>query len=295
VRLLVAGASGFTGRHVCRTAVAAGAAVVGTFHRQSADIPGVEWRPLDVTDADATQRLVADVSPDAVINAVYAPATSLDPSAPPELNWTTNAVGAVHVALACARAGARLVHISSDAIFSGRPEPFREDDAPSPVYPYGAAKAAAEVGVAAALPDVTIVRPSLICGEPDGEMANREKFVLDLAAGRRDGVLFTDDVRSPVAVTDLATALVELATNGYRGRLHIGGPDAMSFYELGVLIAIRYGADPARLTAATIASAGTTRPGHVVLDCALASSVLGTRIRGVREFFALPNGDLGRV
>jgi dTDP-4-dehydrorhamnose reductase len=126
-------------------------------------------------------------------------------------------------------------------------------------------------------------------------MADRERFMLDLAAGRRDGVLFTDDVRCPVAVTDLAAALVELATNGYAGVLHIGGPDAMSFYELGVLVAIRYGADPAGLTAATVAAAGATRPGHVVLDCAVASSVLGTRIRGARELFSLPIGDPGRV
>jgi dTDP-4-dehydrorhamnose reductase len=96
-------------------------------------------------------------------------------------------------------------------------------------------------------------------------------------------------------VTDLAAALVELAKTGYAGVLHIGGPDAMSFYELGVLVAIRYGADRARLTAATIASVSTPRPGHVVLDCALASSVLGTRIRGARELFAPPNDALGRV
>ena len=119
--------------------------------------------------------------------------------------------------------------------------------------------------------------------------------MLDLATGQQDGVLFTDDVRSPVVVTDLAAALVELAADGYAGVLNFGGPDAMSFYELGVLVATRYGADPARLTAATIAAAGVPRPGRVVLDSTLAGSVLRTRIRGVREVFALPASAAGRV
>ena len=110
--------------------------------------------------------------------------------------------------------------------------------------------------------------------------------MLDLAAGRSDGYLFTDDVRRPVAVTDLAAALVELTTNDFAGILNLGGTDAISFYDLGVLIARRHGLDPSVLVATTIKASGHSRPGNVQLDSSLAASVLATRLRGVRELFA---------
>jgi dTDP-4-dehydrorhamnose reductase len=52
--------------------------------------------------------LACRARPDAVINAAYR-----------QSDWATTADGAAHVALAAAAAGARLVHVSSDAVFSG--------------------------------------------------------------------------------------------------------------------------------------------------------------------------------
>jgi dTDP-4-dehydrorhamnose reductase len=291
--LLVVGASGYVGRHVSRYAVALGVTVVGTFHANPLHIEGVQWRQLDITDRAAVVALMNSVQPQAVVSTAYAPAPSLAPVSA-SINWPTNALGPVYVATAAAALGARLVHVSSDAVHSGRPERITEADAPNPTYPYGAAKAAAEVGVAVAHPSSALTRVSLINSDGVGELSSRERFMIDLAERRTSGVLFSDDVRCPVAVTDVAAALVELAlgesgggtaaAGSFAGVLNIAGPDAVSFYELGVLVARRHRLDPAAL--ASSACAGLGRPGNVVLDAALAASLLQTRLRGIREILA---------
>jgi dTDP-4-dehydrorhamnose reductase len=291
VTLLVIGASGYVGRHVALRALSLGLRVAGTYHRKPLDLPGVDWRQLDVTDADQVGAVIRSARPHAVISSAYAATPSLA-SVASRANWATNALGAVHVATSSADIGARLVHVSSDAVHSGRPEPLTEDALPDPVYPYGAAKAAAELGVALALPAAAIVRVSLINSDGHGsELSVRERFMLDLAGGRATGVLFTDDIRCPVAVTDVASALVELALGGpgggsdavgaFAGVLNVAGPDAVSYYDLGVMVAQRHGLDPAGLVPMPIA--GSRRPGHVRLDTSLAATILRTRLRGVRE------------
>jgi dTDP-4-dehydrorhamnose reductase len=203
-------------------------------------------------------------------------------------NWAVNAVGAVNVARAVASAGGRLVQLSTDALHRGREKPFTEADAPSPVSPYGAAKAAAELAVSTLVPSAVIARVSLINSDvaAGAELTERDRFMIDLCAGRASGVLFTDDVRCPIAVTDLASALIELAGGDFAGVINLGGPDAVSFHDLGVLVALANGFDPAAVPSSTIAAAGVVRPGNVVLDISLATSLLRTRLRGIREVFA---------
>ncbi|GIF13982.1 RmlD substrate binding domain-containing protein [Actinoplanes teichomyceticus] len=73
-----------------------------------------------------------------IINAAYRQA-----------DWATTADGGMHVAAAAAAVRVRLVHVSSDAIFSGQAERYDETATPDPITPYGAAKGAAEVAVRA--------------------------------------------------------------------------------------------------------------------------------------------------
>jgi dTDP-4-dehydrorhamnose reductase len=199
-------------------------------------------------------------------------------------DWRATADGAAHVAVAAAGVGARLVHVSSDAVFSGRLVDYDEAALPDPVNRYGAAKAAAETAVRAIAPDAAVVRTSLILGDGHGQ---HEVLTHALASGRLDGALFTDEVRTPVHVDDLANALLELAGNGYRGVINVAGVDALSRYDLGVLVAVRDGLDPASLPAARIADLGLRRPIDVRLQVGTAAAVLSTRLRGAREFLAL--------
>ncbi|HEY0605579.1 MAG TPA: sugar nucleotide-binding protein, partial [Herpetosiphonaceae bacterium] len=231
------------------------------------------WQQLDVRDREAVDACVAAIRPDAIIHAAIAEPTE----------WATNADGTAHVALATREHGIRLVHVSSDAIFSGAPEPYDESAAPDPITPYGASKAAAETAVSAILPTAAIVRTSLIIG---AEPYKHVRMVLDMLTGLRSDALFSDEIRCPVAVGDLAAALLELAHNDYAGVLNVAGADALSRYELGLLIARRWEYDPARLKAITTVESGLRRPTNVRLDIRRAQRLLQTKLRGATSFIA---------
>ncbi|WP_328475236.1 sugar nucleotide-binding protein [Actinoplanes sp. NBC_00393] len=266
--LVVIGGSGLLGQETTRQARRAGARVLATYHRRVPAIAGVQWRPLDIRNRDEVMDLIQQVRPAAIINAAFRQA-----------DWVTTADGAMHVAAAAACAAARLVHVSSDAIFSGRASSYDETCSPDPTTPYGAAKAAAETAVKGLAPDAVIARTSLIIGGGDSQ---HERYVHALAAGTTRGVLFTNDVRCPVHVTDLASGLLELARSRYSGIHHLAGADALSRHELGVLIARRDGLDGAELPGGL----RTEGPLDVRLDCGMTQARLKTRLRGAREFLA---------
>jgi len=270
-RLLVTGATGHLGRTTAERAAAAGWSAVGTYFTAPSEAAGVR---LDIRDPIAVREVLQRIRPDAVIHT----AAGRD-------DWRAMADGAAHVAVAAAALGIRLVHVSSDAVFSGREVHYDETALPDPVYRYGTAKAAAETAVRAIAPTAAVVRTSSILGNGGGA---HEILTHQLISGQATGVLFTDQIRKPVHVDDLADALLELAANGYPGVINVAGPDVISRYDLGVLVARRDGADPSSVPAGTIADLGLRLPARVELRIDTATSVLRTRLRGAHEFMAAP-------
>ncbi|MDH2427110.1 sugar nucleotide-binding protein [Sphaerisporangium sp. TRM90804] len=274
MRVLIVGGSGLLGGELVRQCLAAGREVAATCLSRPGESAGVAWSPLDVRRRGDVEALVGALRPEVVVNAAYR-----------QTDWATTAIGAVNVALATSAAGGRLVQVSSDAVFSGAAIRYDETCLPDPVTPYGAAKAAAETAVHAIAPAAVTARTSLIIGDGGGDSAH-EELVHSLAAGGARKVLFTDDVRCPVHVTDLAAALLELADSEHHGIHHVAGTDALSRYELGLLIARRDGLDPARLPPGRRADAGLPGPMDVRLDCGLTQRRLRTRLRGARQFLS---------
>ncbi|MFC8269388.1 SDR family oxidoreductase [Streptomyces cinereoruber] len=272
--VLIIGASGFLGTELVRQACAAGQATAATFNSRPGGPAGATWHQLDLRDARRLDEVLDAVAPTAVINASSGDA-----------DWAVTAEGSLRLTVAAASRGIRLVHVSSDAIFSGADVHYAETALPDPITPYGAAKAVSETAVRVLHPGAAVARTSLIIG--DGGSAH-ERIVHELAAGTREGVLFTDDIRCPVHVADLAAALWELALSNATGVFHLAGPDAVSRFTLGVLVARRDGLDPALLPAGRRADSSLPGALDVRLDSRATQRQLSTRLRGVREF--LGNG-----
>lgn len=227
---------------------------------------------FDVRDRDAVADVVRTTRPDAIVHCAYVYGGV-------ELSDVT-AHGAGRVAEVAADAGLRLVHVSSDVVFDGTTTGrYREADPVGPVTPYAAAKVEAESLVARAHPGATIARSALVVG---GAMQNPQRqLVVDALAGTRDTTFFSDVVRTPVGVTDLARALVELAAIEVAGPVHLGGEEAVTRAELAAAIAVALGASAADLRT------GPAPPGvgplRVPLDSSLASTLLSTALRGVSD------------
>jgi dTDP-4-dehydrorhamnose reductase len=238
---------------------------------------------LDITDRAAVLSLFASVRPAAVINVAAALGNA---GGPAEASWPVNVRGAAHVAAAAAAVGARLVHVSSDAVHGGRPDPYTEADDPSPVFPYGAAKAAAEAAVSAVYPDAVLARTSLIVSDGVAPLSRHERTALAMTRGEARGALFVDEIRCPVPVGGLAAALLALAGSDLTGVVNVAGPTPMSRHELGVRTAVQNGADPSRVPAGKLSESGQVRPAEIRLDC----SYLLTHFPDLAAPLTLPPG-----
>ncbi|MGW7246920.1 SDR family oxidoreductase [Streptomyces decoyicus] len=277
MRVLIIGGSGFLGTELVRQATAAGWETAATYCSRPGSLPGAAWHRLDLRAPGHVDEVVAAVAPGAVINATSGGS-----------DWAVTADGSIRVAMAAAQRGCRLVHVSSDAVFSGSRVHYDETCLPDPVTPYGAAKATAETAVRLLAPTAAVARTSLIIGH-GGSV--HERMVHALAADPHDGVLFTDDIRCPVHVEDLASALRELAVSGRAGMFHLAGADALSRHALGVLIARRDGLDATRLPAGRRADSLLPGALDVRLDSGVTQGHVRTRLRGAREFLRAAQGE----
>jgi len=193
--------------------------------------------------------------------------------------------GTRHVAEAAAAARSRLVHVSTDVVFAGRPLAYVEADEPDPIIDYGRDKADAELAVTVASPDAAIIRTSLLYGTDDPS-----PFQIDLAHGLRSGLspmtFFSDEFRCPVHADDLAAAILRIAADGrIAGPLHVAGPERVSRVDYAAALARHAGLGDSPLPTTTIAESGMIRAANVVLDTSLAAR-LGIECRPLRDALA---------
>jgi dTDP-4-dehydrorhamnose reductase len=198
-------------------------------------------RDADISDARRVRAVVDTVRPWAVVNAagyVRVDAAEHDRAG----CWRANVEGAVNLAEACARSGARFVTFSSDLVFDGDAgRPYTEDDEPRPLNVYGESKAQAERSVLATNPDALVIRTSAFFGPWDDYnfLAAAFRQLLRAEPFRAPA----DSIVSPTYVPDLADATLDLLIDGECGIWHLANDGAVTWCELARMAAERHGAD----------------------------------------------------
>lgn len=288
MRLLVTGARGQLGHDVVAAATAAGDDVIGCDHAA-----------LDVTDRDAVLGTITSVRPDAVVHC--AAWTAVDACEADQTKaFMANALAVRWVAEACERAGAHLVHVSTDYVFDGTLDrPYTEWDATGPASVYGASKLAGEREALALGPRAAVVRTSWVCGEHGSNMV---ATVLRLAPdrdGQAGALAFVADQRGhPTFTADLGPLLRRLALDRRSGVIHATNQGAVSWYEFVGDVLDAAGYDRAMVRPISSAELDpprpAPRPANSVLDNAVLRASGVPLLRDYREPLAELVGRLQR-
>ena len=197
-KLLITGADGQLGRAVNRE-------LAGTeYELYNTDVfDRDEIHALDITDVDKVRECVLEVKPYAVINcAAYTAVDAQENDR--DRAFQINALGPRNLAIAAEEAGAKLIHISTDYVFSGNhATPYIETDETGPVSTYGRTKLAGEEFVKSFCRRYFIVRTAWLYG--DGK--NFVRTMLKLSETHSEVSVVKDQLGSPTSASELARAL----------------------------------------------------------------------------------------
>lgn len=244
--MVITGAGGQVGRFLSRQAAG-----------QGYEVSALTRRDLDITDPVQVRQQVD--AGDVVVNC--AAFTNVDAAeSDPQAAYAINAVGPGNLARACAAAGARLVHISTDYVFSGDlRRPYEISDPCGPLSVYGRSKLDGELAVHAELPQAHVVRTSWVY--TGGAGTDFVAAMRRLAATDRTLDMVADQTGSPTYVKDLVGALLEVAAGGIAApTLHAANAGAVSRYEQTRAVFELLGADPQRVRPVT--TDAVPRPAH---------------------------------
>lgn len=242
---------------------------LGTELRHLLDSRGVEYRgtdvkDLDITDAGAVNKYVADYQPDVIYHCAAYTAVDKAEDEGKELNQKINVTGTENLAKAAAAVDATIVYISTDYVFDGdKQEIYSVDDQPAPRNEYGRTKYEGELAVQKFAKKYYIIRTSWVFGEYGH---NFVYTMLDLAK-THDHLTVVDDQFGRPSWTKTLAEFMTFAVNQKLdyGIYHLSEDNSCNWYEFASAIL----ADK-NVTVSPVSSAEypqkAWRPRHSILD-----------------------------
>lgn len=198
--------------------------------RKATVIP-VDVDELDITDREATISYIRRHQPDTVINcAAFTNVNGCETSR--DAAFTVNAIGPRNLALACDKVNARLIHISTDYVFSGAPTggvALDECALPAPISAYGQTKLLGEQYVERFCRRHIIVRTAWLYSYYG---KNFVKTMVNLGKTHEKITVVNDQLGNPTNAVDLAYHILKLAVSHDYGIYHCTGNGICSWADL---------------------------------------------------------------
>jgi dTDP-4-dehydrorhamnose reductase len=188
-------------------------------------------RDLDITDDAGVRAFIADIKPAIVINAAgYTDVEGCEENS--EQAFEVNGRAPGHIAEACHESGSLLVHYSTDYVFNGEKQEYRETDSPDPINVYGASKLLGEQIIQETHDNFLIIRTSWLFG-PHGR--NFVDTMLTLSQQMEQVRVVNDQFGRPTYTNDLAKATARLL-DSEPGIYHLTNNGTCSWYEFAQAI-----------------------------------------------------------
>ena len=228
MKLLITGASGQLGCEIVRQS-----------HLHEFTLLTPPHHEMDITRDDQVESILKELRPDMVVNA--AAYTNVDGAeSEPDKAFAVNSTGPQNLARFCLGSQIPLIHVSTDFVFDGhRQRPYRETDPTAPLGTYGQSKAAGEEKIRSILQEHIIIRTAWLYGV---EGHNFVKTMLGLFRAKKHIRVVNDQFGSPTSASDLAAALLEVATrlkaesNAHWGTYHYCGQGITTWHDFAAHI-----------------------------------------------------------
>jgi len=255
MKLLITGVSGLLGINLAQEVMSTHD-VVGV-HRGKLNNAPFKVLKTDLTDLAEVDFVIKETKPDWVINcAALADLEACEEN--PELARILNIDLPGELAKSCKTHGAKLVHISTDAVFDGtKNDYYTEDDTPNPLGIYAKTKFEGERAVLSENKDAIVARANFYGWSLGGKRSLAEFFFNNLTNNKSMSG-FTDVMFCPMLVNDTARILVKMLERGLSGLYHLVGPQAMSKYQFGVELARKFSLRESEISPKSIISSTLT-------------------------------------
>jgi dTDP-4-dehydrorhamnose reductase len=224
MKFLIVGASSWLGGEILACAQQRGHVCLGTRHRQN--VEGLHV--FDLQNGRITERIDPSFFSGGGVTAVLCAAIcQFDRCVrEKELSRRVNVEGTLRLIADLLREGARIVFISTSAVFDGVRGGYCEDDPPAPICEYGRQKAEVEAALRRVAPEAMIVRPERLLGDTP---RSNNLFTQWTEQLRTSGQIpcIAGQMFSPIGVADAARAVVLACERQLAGIYHAAGEECI--------------------------------------------------------------------
>lgn len=234
MKILITGGNGQLGSQIYEI-LKTGTSELGSVSSvyKDSEVIAADVDKLDITCINSVRSFLNEFKPDIVINsAAYTNVDGCEENS--ELAFKVNSIGSRNLAVVCEEIKAKLIHISTDYVFTGDGnKPYKEYDIPCPISVYGKTKLMGEEYMKSFCSRYFIVRTAWLYGY------NGKNFVKTIikAAKEKGSLEVVDDQRgNPTNAEDLAYHILKLALTEEYGIYHCTGTGECSWYDFACKI-----------------------------------------------------------
>ena len=197
---------------------------------------------IDISDKSELKYIFKELSPDYIINC--AALTDVDFCEQNKSNSYEVNVNGIKNIISCTTNDTKIIHISTDYVFSGNRNIYKESDIPNPVSYYGKNKLESENILRSSNRNYLIIRPSVIFGNTGN---NFYVWVRDSLKNNKDISVVTDQISNPTWSWSLSEAIYKSILSNITGLFHYAGEEIISRYDFAVKIAKVHGFNTDRI------------------------------------------------
>ena len=230
--MLVIGASGLVGGNLLHLSSRYPYSIIPAFHKYFPEEYRETALELDITNHHAVQKGLKVLQPDCVVNLSCMEVAQAETD--PERAREVHAKGVRDLACACKEHSIRLIHPSTDMVYSGeKGMPYTLQDEPDPISVYGRTKLEGEKAIQDTGCNFVILRSALVLGRGRFRKGGFLDWMVEKIVKGEKIPLYADQLRTPLVVDDLVDVIFRLAASSFTGILLAGGDEGLNRVEIG--------------------------------------------------------------